>query len=165
MLTAVREYANKFLMQEKLLEQIKEREVNCEALVGVNGEIARLRQEQEKFHSLRAGLYDDLQKGVITKDEFERFHKEFSRKWEKLESARKEQEKLVGDILKNGVACVGKLAVFKESLELKEIDRHTLASMVERILVFEGKRIELEFSFYDRYLAMQECAAVLCKKG
>ena len=81
------------------------------------------------------------------------------------ESARKEQEKLVGDILKNGVACVGKLAVFKESLELKEIDRHTLASMVERILVFEGKRIELEFSFYDRYLAMQECAAVLCKKG
>ncbi len=164
-LTAVREYANKFLMQEKLLEQIKEREVNCEALVGVNGEIARLRQEQEKFHSLRAGLYDDLQKGVITKDEFERFHKEFSRKWEKLESARKEQEKLVGDILKNGVACVGKLAVFKESLELKEIDRHTLASMVERILVFEGKRIELEFSFYDRYLAMQECAAVLCKKG
>ena len=164
-LTAVREYANRFLMQEKLLEQIKEQEVNFEAVIGANQEIARLKQEQEKFDCFRTGLYDDLHRGIITKEEFERFYKEFSQKAASLEQAGKEQEKLIGDMLRTGSIYAAKLAVFKDSLELREIDRHTLTSMVERILVFEGKRIELRFSFCDQYRAMQECTAVLCEKA
>ena len=101
-LTAVREYANKFLMQDKLLEQIKEREVNFEAVMGVNGEILRLKQEQEKYDSFRSRLYEDLQKGVITKEEFGRFQREFGQKAEGLERARKEQEKLIGELLQAG---------------------------------------------------------------
>lgn len=164
-LTAVREYANNFLLQKKLFEQIREQEVNFESVMGVNGEITRLKQEQEKYDCLRAGLTADLQRGVITKEEFERFYREFSQKEEKLEQARKEQERLIGDMLRAGVVCAGKMEVFKDSLELKEIDRHTLTSMVKRILIFEGKRMELEFRFYDQYRAMQECTAILSEKS
>lgn len=163
-LTAVRDYANRFLAQEKLLEQIREREININALMEVNGEIRRLEQEKEKIDCLRTGLIDDLQRGIITEDEFKRFHMEFNKKAERLELARKEQERLVGDMLRAGVVSAGRLAVFKEFLELKEIDRHTLTSMVERILVFEEKRIELNFSFYDQYRVMQECTVALCGK-
>ena len=164
-LTTLCEYANRFLTQEKLLEQVRGQEVNFEAVMGVNGEILRLRQEQEKYDSFRSRLYEDLQKGVITKEEFERFQREFGQKAEGLERARKEQEKLIGELLQAGAALAGKLAVFKETLELKEIDRHTLTSMVERIQVFEGKRIEVKFSFYDQYRAMEECTAAICKKA
>ncbi len=164
-LTAVREYANRFLMQEKLLEQIREQEVSLGALMGVNSEILRLRQEQEKYNSFRGRLHEDLQKGVITKEEYERFQREFGQKAEALERARKEQESLIEELLRDGAARAGKLAVFKETLELKEIDRHTLVSMVERILVFEGKRIEVKFNFYDQYRAMEECTAALCAKA
>ena len=106
-----------------------------------------------------------MHRGIITKEEFERFYKEFSQKAASLEQAGKEQEKLIGDMLRTGSIYAAKLAVFKDSLELREIDRHTLTSMVERILVFEGKRIELRFSFCDQYRAMQECTAVLCEKA
>ena len=164
-LTTLCEYANRFLTQEKLLEQVRGQEVNFEAVMGVNGEILRLRQEQGKYDSFRSRLYEDLQKGVITKEEFERFQREFGQKAEGLERARKEQEKLIGELLQAGAALAGKLAVFKETLELKEIDRHTLTSMVERIQVFEGKRIEVKFSFYDQYRAMEECTAAICKKA
>lgn len=160
-LTAVRGYANRFLLQEKLFEQLREQEVNFHSIMGINGEVARLKQEQEKFESLRSGLYEDLRRGIITKEEFERFYREFSQKAESLEQAGKEQERLIGTMLQKGAVCAGKLAIFRDSLELKEIDRHTLTSMVKRIMVFEGKRIELEFSFYDQYRAMQECTAIL----
>lgn len=185
-LTAVRGYANRFLMQEKLFEQLRGPEVkfgrsalpdslsvqchgqvcemqgrNFKSLTGINNEVARLKQEQEKFDCLRSGLYEDLRRGVITQEEFERFYREFSQKSENLEQARKEQERLISDMLRKGAACAGRLAVFRDSLELKEIDRHTLTSMVKRIMIFEGKRIELEFSFYDQYHAMQECTAIL----
>jgi len=163
-LTAVREYANRFLLQEKLFEQVRDQEVNFASVMRINSEVARLKQEQEKYDCLRKGLYEDLQKGVITKEEFERFYREFSQKEEELEHAGKEQERLIGNMMRAGVACAGRLEVFKKSLELKEIDRHTLTSMVKRILVFEGKRIELEFSFYDQYRAMQECTAILGEK-
>ena len=195
--TAVRGYANKFLMQEKLFEQLRQQEVkkvllagDCrtepgetqgdkfgrsalsdslvagnhfEAVMRIHGEVMRLKQEQEKYDCLRTGLYEDLQRGVITKEEFQRFYREFNQKAENLKQAGKEQERLISDMLRTGAACAKKLEVFRDFPELKEIDRHTLASMVNRILIFEGKRIELEFSFCDRYRAMQESSADPCR--
>ncbi len=62
-------------------------------------------------------------------------------------------------MFKAGVLSAGRLAAFQDSLELKEIDRHTLASLVKRIWVYEGKRIEIEFYFTDQYQAMKDWQA------
>ena len=157
--TAIRRYANDFLEQEKLFAQAKEREANLQAVISYNKEIARLKREQEKYFSLTAGLYEDLRTGVITKEEFERLHGEFQKKAESLAAAEGRQEQLVKEMFRSGVLSAGRLAAFKDSLELKEIDRHTLASLVERIWVYEGKRIEIEFYFTDQYQAMKDWQA------
>lgn len=154
--TAIRRYANDFLEQEQLFAQAKEREANLQAVVRYNKEIARLKKEQDKYYSLDAGLYEDLRTGVITKEEFERLHGEFLKKAEHLSAAEEKQEQLVREMFRSGVLCAGRLASFKDSLELKEIDRHTLASLVKRIWVYEGKRIEIEFYFTDQYQAMKD---------
>ncbi len=157
--TAIRRYANDFLEQEKLFAQAKEREANLQAVISYNKEIARLKREQEKYFSLTAGLYEDLRTGVITEEEFERLHGEFQKKAESLAAAEGRQEQLVKEMFRSGVLSAGRLAAFKDSLELKEIDRHTLASLVERIWVYEGKRIEIEFYFTDQYQAMKDWQA------
>ena len=77
---AVRRYANDFLAQSKLFEQAKEKETNLEAVAGCQKELTRLKQEQDKYYGLCAGLYDDLRQNVVTKEEFERLHKEFQSK-------------------------------------------------------------------------------------
>lgn len=157
--TAIRRYANDFLEQEKLFAQAKEREANLQAVISYNKEIARLKKEQEKYFSLTAGLYEDLRTGVITEEEFERLHGEFQKKAESLAAAEGRQEQLVKEMFKAGVLSAGRLAAFQDSLELKEIDRHTLASLVKRIWVYEGKRIEIEFYFTDQYQAMKDWQA------
>ncbi len=154
--TAIRQYANDFLEQEQLFAQAKEREANLQAVISYNKEIARLKKEQDKYYSLCAGLYEDLGTGVITREEFERLHGEFQRKAESLSASEEKQEQLVREMFKSGVLSAGRLASFKDSLELKEIDRHTLASLVKRIWVYEGKRIEIEFYFTDQYRAMKD---------
>lgn len=154
--TAIRQYANDFLEQEQLFAQAKEREANLQAVISYNKEIARLKKEQDKYYSLCAGLYEDLGTGVITREEFERLHGEFQRKAKSLSASEEKQEQLVREMFKSGVLSAGRLASFKESLELKEIDRHTLASLVKRIWVYEGKRIEIEFYFTDQYQAMKD---------
>ncbi len=153
---AIRRYANDFLEQEQLFAQAKKREANLQAVISYNKEIARLKKEQDKYYSLCAGLYEDLGTGVITREEFERLHGEFQRKAKSLSASEEKQEQLVREMFKSGVLSAGRLASFKDSLELKEIDRHTLASLVKRIWVYEGKRIEIEFYFTDQYQAMKD---------
>ena len=154
--TAIRRYANDFLEQEQLFAQAKKREANLQAVISYNKEISRLKKEQDKYYSLCAGLYEDLRTGVITKAEFERLHGEFQKKAERLSAAEEKQEQLVREMFKSGVLSAGRLAAFKDSLELKEIDRHTLTSLVKRIWVYEEKRIEIEFYFIDQYQAMKD---------
>ena len=154
--TAIRRYANDFLEQGRLYSQAKECEANLQAVIHYNREIARLKQEQDKYYSLCAGLYEDLRTGVVTKEEFERLHGEFQRKADTLSAAEESQERLVRELFKSGVLSAGRLQSFKNSLELKEIDRHTLASLVKRIWVYEGKRVEIEFYFTDQYRAMAD---------
>ena len=154
--TAIRRYANDFLEQEQLFAQAKKREANLQAVISYNKEISRLKKEQDKYYSLCAGLYEDLRTGVITKAEFERLHGEFQKKAESLSAAEEKQEQLVREMFKSGVLSAGRLAAFKDSLELQEIDRHTLTSLVKRIWVYEEKRIEIEFYFIDQYQAMRD---------
>ena len=163
--TAVRRYANDFLAQEKLFEQAREKETNMEAVAGCQKELARLKQEQDKYYGLCAGLYEDLAQNVVTKEEFERLHGEFQRKAERLSKAQERQQGLIKKMLLNGVAGAGRLAKFRDSLRLEEIDRHTLTSLVKRINVYEGKRIEIEFYFQDEYRIMQEYAVSLSAQG
>ena len=154
--TAIRRYANDFLKQGQLFEQARECETNFQAVISYNKEIARLKQEQDKYYSLCSGLHEDLHRGVITKKEFERLHEEFQRKADSLSAAGEKQEQVVREMFRSGVLSAGRLAVFRDSLELKEIDRHTLVSLVKRIWVYEGKRVEIEFYFTDEYRAMED---------
>ena len=92
----------------------------------------------------------------VTTEEFERLHSEFKRKTTEYEEARIRQENLIKQLFKNGVISAGRLKTMQDCAELKEIDRHTLCSMVKRIDVYENKRIEITFYYTDRFRIMQE---------
>lgn len=152
----VRHYANCFLEEKQMFEKALEMETNFESIVRYDTEIARLKGEQDKYYSLCSGLYEDLRQGVITKEEFERLHGDFKRKASEFEEAQKKQEGMIKELFKNGVISAARLKAMQESTELKEIDRHTLCSMVKSITVFENKRLEVEFYYMNQYRIMRE---------
>lgn len=152
----IRHYANCFLEEKQIFEKALEMETNFESIVRYDTEIARLKGEQDKYYFLCSGLYEDLQQGIITKEEFERLHGDFKRKALEFEEAQKKQEGMIKELFKNGVISAARLKTMQESSELKEIDRHTLCSMVKTITVFENKRLEVEFYYMNQYRIMRE---------
>lgn len=156
MLESIRRYANYFLEEKRVFEKSLELETNFEAIVHYDTEIARLKQEQDKYYSLCSGLYEDLKSGIISKEEFERLHGEFKRTATEFEDAQKKQETMIKELFKNGVISAGRLKTMQDCAELKEIDRHTLCSMVKEILVYEEQRIEIVFYYTDQYRIMSE---------
>ncbi len=150
----VKKYTNTFLEGKALLNRAKEREEGFTAISVYNKEICRLKEEQDRYYSLCSGLYEDLREGVITKAEFERLHGRFKEKAAQMEEAGKKQEALIKEMLKKGILSAGRLKAFQDCVELKELDRHTLGSLVKRIHVYEGRRIEIEYYFMDQYRVM-----------
>lgn len=152
----VRHYANCFLEEKRMFEKALEMETSFESIARYDTEIARLKDEQDKYFSLCSGLYEDLRQGIITKEEFERLHGDFKRKALEFEDAQRKQEGMIKELFKNGVLSAARLRIMQESSELKEIDRHTLCSMVKKITVFENKRLEVEFYYMNQYRVMRE---------
>ncbi len=151
----LKKYANAFLEGKRLFDRAKEQETDSFSEVSTyDRELRRLKAEQDRYYSLCAGLYDDLRKGVVTKEEFERLHAGFEKKAIELGEAQKKQENLIREMFKKGVLSAGRLKAFQDCVELKEIDRHTLSSLVKRIYVYEGRRIKIEYYFMDQYQVM-----------
>lgn len=151
---SVRHYANTFLKEKQLFERSVQFETNFESVSRYDKEIERLKKEQDKYYKLCSGLYEDLSSGIITKEEFERLHGGFGQKARELEEAMKKQEQLIKEMFKKGVLSAGRLKTFQDCVELKEIDRRSLCSMVKRIEVYENRQIEIEFYFSDIYRVM-----------
>ena len=151
---SVRTFANSFLKEKQLFDRAVQYETNFDSVAQYDKEIERLKKEQDKYYSLCSGLYEDLREGIITKEEFERLHEGFSRKGKELEAAMMKQEQLIKDMFKKGVLSAGRLKTFQDCVELKEIDRHTLSSLVKRIHVYENKQVEIEFHFMDTFAVM-----------
>lgn len=153
--STVKKYANAFLEEKELFDRAREQEADDFSEVSTyDREIRRLKDEQDRYYSLCAGLYEDLRNGVVTKEEFERLHEGFEKKAVELGEAQKKQETLIREMFRKGVLSAGRLKAFQDCVELKEIDRHSLSSLVKRIYIYEEKRIEIEYYFMDQYQVM-----------
>ena len=62
-----------FLDKSHVLTQIETMEVQFDEVAAFDKEIRKLHQEQEKYVSLRSGLYEDLKQGIITEEDFRDF--------------------------------------------------------------------------------------------
>ena len=151
---SARKFANSFLKEKELFDRAMQYETNFEAVARYDKEIGRLKKEQDKYYSLCSGLYEDLREGVVTKEEFERLQSGFMQKGKELEAAMQKQEQLIKDMFKKGALSAGRLKTFQDCVELREIDRHTLSSLVRRIDVYENRQVVIDFYFMDTFAVM-----------
>lgn len=154
-------YANMFLEQADLLAEVSRKETDFEVIARYDKEMIRLHREQDKFFKLCSGLGEDLRNGVLTKKEFEKLHKTYADNCEWLEEALQCQEQLIKKLFKQGIVSGTRLDKFRKCLELTEIDRHTLASLIYRIYVYDDKRLEIAFHFQNEFeIALNACQMI-----
>lgn len=158
-LTGLRQQIALFLEKSNVLAHIERLEVDFEEVVSFDMELKRLHREQGKYLSLRAGLYEDLKRGIITEEDFKNFRLIYERRYQELQQAVSSQEDAVKALFKSGVAAGINLERLKSAMQITELDRMTLMTFVKRILVYEDKRVYLEF----RHKELFSKAAMLFK--
>lgn len=140
-----------FIDVNRQIQHIQKMEVNFEEVAKFDKEIERLRNEQDKYLELRAGLYEDLKMHVITQEDYKNFREIYEKQYEEARTALQRQEEMIKKLFRNGLESGVKLERMKEVMQLTELNRDALLAFVERIEVYENKKVHVQFRNQEEF--------------
>lgn len=109
--------------------------------------IKHIKEEADKYARLSFCLYRDLKEGIITKEDYNYLHSNFTRRIKELREAAENYKILIQLVKRRSLDAAARLKRLGSLKELEELDRHTLVSLINHIYVYDGKRVEIEFNF------------------
>ena len=110
----------------------------------------------QKNNNLRLGIYEDLQSGILSREEFMALKEEFS---SRIATAKMVIDQLISSKseIQHGLSKQQSwLAQFREYENITAITRRLIVSLVERINVYEGSEIEVVFRHRDQFAHIKE---------
>ena len=117
-------------------------------------------QEIEKYRKLRQSLYVDWKTGEITQEDYYALKADFD---ENISSLKSSVEKLTGELSdteKEIFTDNSFLKSFKKYRNITKLTRTVLLELVDHILVYEGKKIEIKFKYQDEFDRMLQAIQV-----
>lgn len=143
----VRKYVKQLTDTKKLLAVLEKKQIHFDEALNRDREIDLLREKEQEYSAMKSSLYADLQEKLITQEQFNRYREIYTGKLAEIEAAIRVQEKTVKSIYENGIAAGQWLEDFRENMEIEKLDRMLLVSLIDKILVYEDKTVEIVFKY------------------
>lgn len=142
----LKQMAVKSIDSQKLASRINRKESNP-SLQRISQEVLKLEKKLGEIDRINKTLYTDRVNGAITLEQYielsEEFKKEKTLLKQRLDSLNKKLIELQG--INSEKDNVEELA--EELLRLKKLDRRILEKLIERIDIYENKKITIHYSF------------------
>ncbi len=148
----------KMCRYDELARNLEEMHISMDDALAGDQEIRRLKEELEKCRVLKSSLYQDMKEGLITEQQMERYREQYSARERSLQEAVIRQKELIRKIYENGIAAESLLKQFRENPQIEELNRRLLVSLIDRILIYEDKSIDIVYRYTEE---MRKCASIL----
>ena len=105
--------------------------------------------EIKRYQDLKINLYSDMADGVISREEYKEFHAGYDRR---IADRQRQLGKLKDErsqAMENSSGNIEWIEQFKKYRHLTELDRECIVHLIEKILIYDGKRIEVCFRYRD----------------
>ena len=122
-------------------------------------QITAKKQELVKYNLRKTKLYEDLQDGILDREEYARYKADFTKLHNEAEQALFRLNKEIEDIVGNRTDKHQWITHFKEYQNIDALSRAIVVKLVDRILISEGNKIEIQFKYkyhYDRAVSFIE---------
>jgi len=140
---------NEKVLKEKLLRLLQKHNFDYVPCASDNDELTAVRAELDKAQHFCRGLYESLILGDITDTEY----KQMKSGYESKIAALTEREKLLLEDNYSRVRAKNKLSQSRESVRdlncVSDLTAEIIDKLVERIHVYQGKRIAVKFRFAE----------------
>ena len=139
--------------QKKLLEQVLDYIASLpeqeRRIINYDAQLTALENEIKRYQDLKINLYSDMADGVISREEYREFHAGYDRR---IADRQRQLGKLKDErsqALENSSGNIEWIEQFKKYRHLTELDRECIVHLIEKILIYDGKRIEVCFRYKD----------------
>ena len=153
-LAAIQKQVSLMVETEKILENLNQNKIKNKMTDQLKPLIDEKQQEIEKYRKLRQSLYVDWKTGEITQEDYYALKADFD---ENISSLKSSVEKLTGELSdteKEIFTDSSFLKSFKKYRNITKLTRTVLLELVDHILVYEGKKIEIKFKYQDEFNRM-----------
>ena len=150
-LLSAQQYIQAVIDLQDLLELTDTAPLRTAEAQKVQRQIDMKRGELERYNRLLMSLYESLTDGIINKDEYMRLKQRYSEQNTEAEKQLLALQDVLADIQEHGSASLGWMNEFREHQNITALDRETVVALIERIFVFDDKRVEITFRWHDEY--------------
>lgn len=136
---------------QKILDSIEAQPEEQLSVVLIDKQIATVVSEVERYKDLKVHLYQDLQDGLISRAEYQELNNQFSLKLKKATDNEKTLSDKREELLKTKISVRPWIEEFKQYGNIESLDRKTVVSIIDQIIVGNNHQIEIRFR-YDNEL-------------
>ncbi len=112
-------------------------------------QIEKKEQELKKARRLKIGVYEDLKDGILDEDEYQKLKAEFNQRIVDAEEAIELYSKQMDDIRNHNTTKYEWMEYFREYRNISQLSRKVATLFINRVLVYEDRRISIKYSFED----------------
>ena len=131
------------------VDYIKNNCIETDVLIHNDELILELHEKLNKYYKLLHSLSGNLANGVITKQDYQLLRERYQMEIDNLKASIDIQEKYIEELLNEKLMSEEWVESFLEKPSLGELDREMLLHYIEKIKVYEDKRIEIVYRFQD----------------
>ena len=136
---------------DSLLEQMKRSNSQSAVYRMKKKETERARDELQRYIYLKTSIYEDLKQGILTKDEYLTAKERYTRKISAFETELNNKQTEL-DHFKQCMRGENRwLKAFLNVRDAKELTRDMAVSLLEKVEIYEDKRIHIRFRFRNEY--------------
>lgn len=162
-LASVKEHISTVLEIEKTLAFLDTLPLQQAEVQKADARLISKQEEIKRYEKLKATLYESLIDGLIDKSEYLELKAVYDEKMQEARAAALKLKEELESILQNRSENSRWITQFKAYYNIDTLDRRMVVTLIERILVYEDCRLQIEFRYQDDYehvLAMIRAAHV-----
>ncbi|MGN0704837.1 MAG: recombinase family protein [Lentihominibacter sp.] len=139
--------------------------VSKDEAVMQNEELASLREEIDKVETYRMGLFEDVQEGLISSKMYDRLKKQYDERINSINSSIEERTKMIDKLYSKGLEAETFIKSFRNNPRIEKLDRVLLATLIDRILVYDNGTIEIVYRYSDEIKTLNQIITTGRKEG
>ncbi len=150
-LEALKKHIQDVIDLSDLLELTDTAQLQQAGVRKLQGRLEKKREEIDRNQALLRSLYESLADGVIDRDEYQDLKRTYSRRRaeaeEQAEAIQEEMNREMGN-LSEGRDWIEQ---FRKYRNIDALDRTMIVSLIERILIFRDRRVEIVYRWHDEF--------------
>lgn len=149
--TSVRQHIRSILDVEQTLADIAKLPYTSRQVKKTDERLKAKRNEVEKYQRYRMKLHEDYADGIITREDYIAYSKRYDNKVQEANKAILSLEQEIDRLVEGKSEEQKWIAYFKQYQDIEELNRKLAVELIDRILIFENQRIQIQFRFQCEY--------------